>query len=380
MLSMSRWTRMPPREGVKLFATALRALRNLGIEEPGRHMIWIRSWNLSNLVVKRTPLTNAQIELAKAFCAKRGFDLAYYAGMPVEEANRYHRLKQPYFFQAANALLGEGAASFVANYKFDIEPTSDDRPYFFKLFRWKSLPEVFALRSVGGAGLADLGYLMLAATLVQAVVLSILLLVSPLLMQHRTKLFGGRYLLGFFTALGLAFMGIEIAFIQKFVRFLAHPIYAYAAMLAGFLICAGLGSMYANRLQRRPLPSYAGRVVMIMIGFAVISLLLVDHYLPTYSTSSLALRMALSIVVISPLAFLMGMPFPLGLRAVALQQSAAVPWAWAINGCASVCGAVIALLFAMHFGLQALVLTSLAVYVFAWLCLRSYVRLSATAG
>ena len=78
-----------------------------------------------------------------------------------------------------------------------------------------------------------------------------------------------------------------------------------------------------------------------------------------------ALRGLVCLIGIAPLAFAMGMPFPLGLARLSLRAPAFVPWAWALNGCASVIAAILALLLAMALGLRATLLLALALYVFA---------------
>ena len=61
----------------------------------------------------------------------------------------------------------------------------------------------------------------------------------------------------------------------------------------------------------------------------------------------------------------MGMPFPLALSRVAVHRPDLVPWAWGINGCASVLSAILATLLAMSLGLRAVLLIALALYIIA---------------
>jgi len=141
-----------------------------------------------------------------------------------------------------SALLGSRGHAFIEDYKFDITPPTDDRPYFFNFFKWRTLPEVLSLRERGGAGLLEWGYLVLLATLVQALVAGSVLILLPLFASRRAWPGGaGGALGGYFFLLGLAFLFVEMAFIQKFILFLSHPLYSVAAVLAGFLVFAGLG-------------------------------------------------------------------------------------------------------------------------------------------
>ena len=107
----------------------------------------------------------------RRFARLRSFDLAWLPGLEQSEANRFNVLPEPYLYDGARALLGPRAEEFAERYKFYIAPATDDRPYYFHFFKWATLPEVMALRRVGGAGLIEWGYLVLIATLAQAVAL-----------------------------------------------------------------------------------------------------------------------------------------------------------------------------------------------------------------
>ena len=121
-LVISRWIKLPPRDTPKLYATALRALRDNGIRHPQRQLALIRSWQTGTLLVKNGEVDAREIDAMRTFCRARAFDLAWYPGMTEDEANRFNVLQQPYFFRAAEALNGPGAEDFMARYKFDIAP------------------------------------------------------------------------------------------------------------------------------------------------------------------------------------------------------------------------------------------------------------------
>ena len=78
-----------------------------------------------------------------------------------------------------------------------------------------------------------------------------------------------------------------------------------------------------------------------------------------------SIKMLLSVFLIAPLAFCMGMPFPIGLTRVANSIPDFIPWAWGINGFASVMSASLATLLAIEFGFTAVVLCALGLYVTA---------------
>jgi hypothetical protein len=289
--------------------------------------------------------------------------------MPASEANRYSRLDRPWLFEGIRALLGSGRDAYIEDYKFEIAPPTDQRPYFFNFFKWRALPEILALRERGGAGLMEWGYPVLLATLAQAVVAGALLILLPLAFARRGWPGGaGRSFGVYFFALGLAFLFVEIAFMQKFTLFLSHPLYSVAVVLAGFLLFAGLGSAASGRLAE-----YCGGRPELAVGAAVGGIgVLVLLYLwllpPLFAhlmTLGDALRVLVSLLLIAPLAFFMGMPFPLGLRRLATEAPTFVPWAWGINGYASVISAALATLLSVELGSGAVLMAALLLYLAA---------------
>jgi len=369
-LAITRWLKLPPRDSLKLFATALTALEREGVARPQRRLALIRSWNTTTLLVKNGALDAEEIGRIHAFADERSFDLAYYAGMQPDEANRFNLLERPYFFDGAMALAGPDRAAFMARYKFDLAPATDDRPYFFDFFRWRSLPEFLALRRQGGAALLEWGYLILVATLVQAAALSLVLILLPLrrLRRRAPPHPDRRRILAYFLALGLAFLFVEIAFIQKFILFLSHPLYSVAVVLSGFLVFAGIGSALSERLVARALRARLSPVPIAVAGITLVALSYV-WLLPVLFQQWLgladALRILLSILLIAPLAVCMGMPFPIGLKSVGNAAPAFIPWAWGINGFASVVSATLATLLAIQFGFNVVLSAAIVLYICA---------------
>jgi spermidine synthase len=372
MLAITRWVNLPPRDALKLFATAVAALERRGDPQPGARLAMIRGWKTATLIVKNGAFTQADIAALKEFCRARSFDVAYYPGIDAAEANRYNLLERPDFFDGAQALLSPQREAFVARYKFNIAPATDDRPYFFQFFKWRTLPELLALKEQGGLPLLEWGYPVLIATLLQALLASLLLILLPLWIDRSPK--GDRSawsrprVAAYFAAIGFAFMFVEIAFIQKFILFLVHPLYAVAVVLCAFLVFAGLGSRYSRRLPAGGVESRLRPVAWIAIAVALIAVSYLA-VLPAVFRALMPLpdaaKIALSLVLIAPLAFAMGMPFPLGLASAAGASPQITPWAWGINACASVVAAILATLLAIHFGFSTVVLLAVALYALA---------------
>lgn len=371
-LALTRWVHLPPRDEAKLFATAVESLRRSGMDA-SRRLAWIRGWQTSTLLVKNGELTESDVAGLRRFAGDRSFDLAWYPGGTAAESNVYNLLKRPYFFEIAEALLGSGARDFIERYKFDIRPATDDRPYFFHSFRWPLLAEALGLRGAGGLALLDLSYPVLLATLIQAIGLSALLILAPLQVFGLGGGTGPRRaskarVFAYFALVGLAFMCTEMIYIQKFILYLAHPLYSVAVVLAGFLFFAGLGSRHASNFGRARAGKGIVRAAQAIAVLSVAYLLLLPPLFDATMMLPAFAKIAAVLGWIAPLAFCMGMPFPLGLSLLAGDSEPLIPWAFGINGCASVVAAILATLLAIHCGQTwvlelALVLYGLAAWV-----------------
>jgi spermidine synthase len=369
VLTVTRWLKLPPRDSLKLIATAIDALRSMGVSEPGEQLAVIRSWNTSTLMIKNGTLTADETDAIREFARSRSFDTAWVPGMEASDANRFNRLDQAYLYDGTMALLGELADDFIERYKFYIAPANDNRPYYFHFFKWATLPEVIALRKTGGAALIEWGYLILVATLLQAALAGLVLILLPLWRVGRNWPAGTVPRMGsYFLLLGFAFLFVEMAFIQKFILFLSHPLYAVAVVLSAFLVFAGIGSAWSEYLASKLEASGRSAIVMVAGAFALLALIyvfLLPFVFQRYIGYSDLVKIALSIVLIAPLAIGMGMPFPLGLKHVAETSPAFIPWAWGINGFASVMSAVLATLLAIEFGFTFVILCALLLYAIA---------------
>lgn len=369
MLAVTRWLTLPPRDALKLFATAASALESSGVTNSAARLVMIRGWKTVTLLVKNSAFTAPEIAALKEFCRTRSFDLAYYPGMRADEANRYNLLAQPYLFEGATALLGPLRRDFIDLYKFYIEPATDDRPHFFRFFKWNSAAEIFALREQGGMPLLDWSYPLLVTTLVQAFAASVLLILAPLALSRCRRTLPAASVVLYFLAIGFAFMFMEIAFIQKFVLFLSHPLYAVAVVLCAFLVFAAAGSWLAGRWQAASKVTLA---VIAMGALALVYLAILPYLFQALIHLPDAAKIIISVALIAPLAMCMGVPFPTAMMRLADTAEEAIPWAWAINGFASVVGAVLATLLAIHLGFAAVILLAVMLYGLACGALRGF--------
>ncbi len=219
---------------------------------------------------------------------------------------------------------------------------------------------------------AEWGYITLLATLAQRMVLAGLLVLVPAALTARAESGGGRRLrlIGYFAAIGLAYLTAEIAAIQQLNLLLGHPVYAVAAVLAAFLVFSGVGSAWSDRVAAdRGWMASAGLALMLMV-YALVMLALVHVLQPVH----LVLRASAAVLLLAPLAFLMGVPFPTGLRALAGGETGRIAWAWAANGFASVIAAPLAALIALEAGSRLLFVLAAVAYAGAAMSVRGSAR------
>jgi hypothetical protein len=371
LIAITRWEKQPPRDVLKLFATAVATLRAEGVRDPGAQLVAIRNWDAATLLLGRGAFDASQVSRVRDFIDAQGFDPVHYPGMRAQEAGRFHAVAGNEESAGARALLSPAAADYLDAYKFDIAPARDDRPYFGNFFKWATLPELWRLRAQGAAVLLESGYLLLLAALVQALPLALLLVVMPLLALPHGTAIGGlvRWRAAvYFTSLGLAFLLIEIACLSRLTLLVGDALLAIGTGLTGFLLFAGAGSVFAQRWSSRSTHAMAEVTRRAVVAIAIA---LTWHF----AAFALALgfgtalsawsRAGLGLLTIAPLAFAMGLPFPLGLTRLARCAPSFVPWAWGLNGCASVVAAIAALLLAIAVGLTTTLLVALALYVVA---------------
>ncbi|MES9947014.1 MAG: spermidine synthase [Candidatus Thiodiazotropha sp.] len=367
-LAITRWIKVPPRDTLKLLLTAHQAMESLGLSDLDKRLLLIRNWQTATLLVKNGTFTSQELDLADTFCQARLFDLAYSHRLNEAQANRYNQLREPYFYRASKQIVSGDKEQLLENYKFDLQPASDDRPYFHHFFKWESFFEALKLRHQGGMPLIEWGYIILIITLVITTLLSALLILLPLhIISRNTGTTGGGVsrwrVFYYFFAIGVAFLFIEIATIQKFILFLHHPIYAIAISLAGFLLFAGLGSFVSERLAKNQ--SHYRIAVLAVLFIALVSigyLFLLEPLFEQLGHLAMVYKFVISSLLIAPLAFFMGMPFPLAISLMKKQDSNLIPWAWGINGYASVISAGLATLIAIDLGFTAVILIATLLY------------------
>jgi hypothetical protein len=290
------------------------------------------------VLARREPFTAAELARIEALADERGEGVAFAAG-------------GPYRLEWAGLARAPSPRAFCEGHRLDVCPPTDDRPFFFNM---KRPADVLSAPSPGYFFAVD-PLLVLALSLAILVVLCGLAFGLPLaLVEVRPPLTS----MTFFAAIGVGFLLLEIALIQRFTLFLGFPTYALSVVLFALLVFTGIGSLLSPRM--RLAPALAGACALIALAaFALQPLLAALIELP------FAARVAVTVALIAPPALLLGTAMPIGLARLREEHAGAIPWAWAINGVSSVLASVLAVAVAITWGFRAVTLLALACYLVA---------------
>jgi len=366
LLTFTRWGFDPPRESLRLVSLAIAALEDLGEHDPARHVLVGRiggkadlaGWGAQDtVIISRKPLSDADAAKAQEAFAAAHMMAMYVPGDPAQGTlgNQFGQL-----------LLAKDPLEYERNYRFDITPVSDDRPFFFYTVQRRDVAK-FLLDS-GRAADVKVNVAvpkLFSALIVSIVAVAVILVLPPLVLGTRLpRERSVRSFLLYFLAIGAGYILIEVALIQKFVLFLGHPTYALTVVIFSMLVSSGLGSF----LSRKLVDDRNGRLVAVLaIAAALVGLLaaIVQPVLTAGVGLPLVVKMIANVIMIAPAGFVMGIPFPTGLRLLEKHHEPSVRWAWSLNAAASVLGSVSALVLALYLGLVETLLIGGGLYLSA---------------
>lgn len=354
MLAVSMWRRRPPYEVLKFLAT----LRAAAGEAAAERIRVLATPSTLTVLSKKRPWTALETDRLRRFADVRTVDIL----TPSDRAAAQDGAGPDPLREDIRRILGPEAESFRQEYKFHLQPATDDRPFFHRFFRWRSLPELFRKRASGAAALLQWEYLSRMAALSLAGLLGASLLIVPVALRGVAggRLPPGRRTLTYFGAIGLGFLFVEMTYIHLFTLFLGRPLLSAGLVVASFLVWAGIGSGAARRLRLGGvLIAVAVLLTLGAVGLAPLLERLLHLPLPA--------RAALTVAFCGPPAFLMGMPLPKAIARLREVHPEGVPWSWGINGFASVISPLLAVLLAIHFGFTTVFILAALLYLTAWL-------------
>ncbi|NIO48945.1 MAG: hypothetical protein GTN73_05845 [Candidatus Aminicenantes bacterium] len=367
LVSISLYLLPPPRQEGRILATWIDALERSGTN-PASHIMAVRSWGTISIFIKKTPFSGLDIQKLKDFADKRLFDLVYYPGIQIDEVNIHNELEKPLYYNLFLKLLSpEDRAKLYKNYIFQIKPVTDNRPFFFNFFKLNKLKATY--KAMGKKWLPFLqGEFLVPLLFVQSIIIAFFLILLPIFAFRKAKNkirgFSSR-IFCYFSLIGMAFMFLEITFIQKFILFLGHPLYSVSIIIFSLLFSSGLGSFFSKRILGQNLKRNLKRSLLLCASLIVLYLFLLPFLYESLIGFSLAAKIILTFLVIFPLGFLMGFPFPTGIRLLDQGEKRIIPWAWATNAFSSVINSIFALIVAFWGGYNLVLILAAGGYLLA---------------
>lgn len=375
VITMTRWyTSGAPVESIRLLALARASLEEQGVEKPIDHILMARTpppgrpeeQPLATIVVKKTPFASEEVEAFRAWIKQNHFiELVTPFGVEDDELR--------------GVIEAPDLADFVASHAFDVSPPTDEKPFFFDVLRWR---DVFKKEYRQGSNYIFSINLkpvfMLGTLLLSVVVLAFVVVVLPLWIEGWIKpsAFAREQPLArrlsaatYFAMLGMGYIVIELTLMQRFTLFLGHPSYSLTVVLFSMLLMSGIGSGTARRffpeVGPEKAPRQLARLNLIVCASAAAAYFIAQGAIQLLAPSPTPVRMAVAVALISPIAFLMGMPFPLAIQAASARKDAPLSWYWGINGAMSVCASVLTIVLAHAWGLTFAYMFGSACYLVA---------------
>ena len=365
VLVISRKLLLPPSDTLRLWATAYEGLKRAGCRVPEHHMAMVRNWDTFTLIVSKTPM--GRLDTVRNFARQMNFDMLFFPGMPEGEANRFNHFDEPYHYRAiqhlAEAYRGKTAAAYYDGHFLDIRPQTDNRPFpgrFLKWFRARALYQSTGSRMYG---LLLSGEVVVFVVFIEALVLSVCLLLCPLMAVRNPATKAGALRIGYFFSVGSGFMFMELYCINAFTLLFGDPVISLTVVLGGLMVFSGIGGYVSRKMG-------AGRLTgALTVLIAVLTVLLIgcQPLVDRLLGFSGPLRCLLALMLLAPPGLVAGIPFPVGMRHL-LKNPSQRAQAWSANGCASVLAAVAAAQMAISSGISTLMLGALASYLIALCC------------
>ncbi len=318
--------------------------------EPGRSFV-------AGFALRKQPFSKQEVEAFAQLLAHRGLEPLFLPGGT--GVHPYPRL-----------LTDPDVRSVQIPFAAILEPATDDKPFFnrrvpFLRIKLGDLAGVFSPEQDGRWALEDrpVAEAALLVLLFETLLMAVLFIVLPLLVFRRRALEGAFRLrtLSAFACLGLAYIVVEVGFIQRFTLYLGRPVLVFSTVLGTLLVFSGLGSAFSRKFgSRAPL-----RACLVAAGVALVCALLAPLVVNLTLSWPAALRVLMAVLILAPPGFVMGMPFPLLVRRLKASYPERIPWAWGVNGFASVVGSIGAVILGMTAGYTVVLICGVLCYLLA---------------
>jgi hypothetical protein len=355
VFSVSRWfSPTNVSETHRLLALAVASLLELGVQRPVDHLLLVTRDRTATLLTSPSPLTREDETRVQKLADAEGFTV---------QASPWTGGSSARLDRIVRSTSREELSLAVEDPHFDYRPPTDERPFFFNMLKPRSFASVNTLPRGG----ALWGNIRATATLVLLFVISLALVAAiiiwPLVATGRPDMpmhaFAWSVL--YFCGIGIGFMLVQIALLQRFSVFLGHPAYTFSVTLFAMILFAGVGSFLSDSVV--PLLTRA-EVVLPAAGCVVIiaAALGLGPATRALGGASLGVRVAVVIAFLAPVATVLGFFFPTGLKAVGSLSPAATAWMWGVNGACGVLGSIVAVAISMWIGIQANLFAAAGIY------------------
>jgi hypothetical protein len=372
MIAITRWEFQQPREALRVVSVAMEALHRLGVENPAKNFIVVSEGDLD------------EDGLPVVLLAKKSAFSQQEENAIEQHLNRYPNLVALYRPSDAgdnpfsSLIASNNPSAFARQYAYNVAPVNDNAPFFFFTLKLGQILRPQSLQ-LGIDWKVNLGVAVLGMVLIISVIAVVAFLVIPLALRQRRRERWERLL--YFVAVGLGYIMVEIAFIQRFVLFLGHPTYALTVVVFLLLLSSGAGSLASRRWLGQA--SSAWLPLTIIVAALLLYVFILTGLLNALVGLAFIAKLLVSAALLVPLGFAMGMPFPTGLRALSLVSvdipesrsnhagENTVEWAWAMNAASSVLGSVLAMVIAIQFGLNITLACGAGAYLAALMLTRT---------
>ena len=364
VISITAWMDYPFRYSLKITSSLGETLRSAGITDHQLHLAAVRSWGTVTFMLKKTAFTGMDTAVLRKFCNDYFFDPLWLPGLRTGERTVHNEMSDSSFFVYADELLSGNREKLYQEYGFHIRPATDNKPYFSQFLRWKSFPQLAGTFGSQTVSFLELGWLIAVVNFLMISLLAVLLILLPLLKRGRR---GGNkgWTVLYFSGLGAGYMLVEIVLIQKFILFFGNPVYAAAFVICALLLSSGAGSYYSSRLL--PNPVVMKKILLLIFLILLLYTFCLPPLLSVVTGYPDFFKLLISLPIVALPAILMGMPFPLGMRALAGNGEQHNPWAWGINSCVSVISAALAALLAVEAGFSIVIFFAAVFYLLSML-------------
>jgi hypothetical protein len=334
VLNISRLRKLVGDEAIRATVLTLASLQQHGVQHPERNVVVLLGHDIlgeqfGTVLARLKPYTSHELAQIRTLAAERGNGVAFAPGGPY--LDEWKQLAESPNWQ-----------SFCRNYHLNVCAPTDDKPFFFNMQR---------LTQVGTQGsgyfFSSSPYTILMLTLGILALLSAVAFVLPLGLVRRERRPRPGALI-YFAAIGVGFLVLEIALIQRFVLFLGFPTYALSVVLFALLVFTGIGSQLSTRFRiaRPALLTALSIAVLLILGSAYA----LQPILRGLIELPFSARVAVAVALLAPFGVVMGMAMPIGLRRFQGLYPESVPYAWGVNGVASVLASVLGVALAINFG------------------------------